>query len=121
MYAVSHIHVFCHDLENMIEFWTKALHAEFVCRKEFGGKPGAVVHCGGVEFCLKQDNEAAEAQPCAVGMNHIGFFVKDIHKEADRLIQQFGCSLSKAPEGKPFLFLRGPEGLIVELQQDQPE
>ncbi len=121
MYALSHLQIFCRDLERMIRFWTKALHAEFICLKEFGGKPGAVVRCGGIDFCLKQEKEADEAQSCAAGVNHIGFFVNDIHKEAERLIGQFGCSLRQADEGKPFLFLRGPEGLIIELQLKQAD
>ena len=48
MITFDHVHLFCTDLDAMVEFWTKAFKAEFVKYRKFGTADGAVLTLGGV-------------------------------------------------------------------------
>lgn len=123
MLALAHVHIVCHDLESMVTFWKEALGAKFVMWRDFGGKKGAVMDCGGVRVCLKADPAAALLQPGMVGYEHFGFACADLEQEVARLVRDFGCELvSLRPRQKPGLytaFVRGPETLLFEIMQQE--
>ena len=53
MVTFDHIHIFCTDLNAMVDFWTKGLGAEFVKYRQFGGADGAVVNLAGAPIFIK--------------------------------------------------------------------
>lgn len=123
MLTPAHIHIVCRDLESMVAFWKDALGARFVMWRDFGGKKGAVMDCGGVSVYFKADPRAEPLQSGMVGYEHFGFTCVDLEQELERLVHNFGCELvSLRPRQKPGLytaFVRGPENLLFEIMQQE--
>jgi len=120
MYTFSHIHIFCRDLSGMIRFWRDGLGAEFVKLRQFGDKQGAVLRCGSVQINIKEEPAAGAAQSGNAGIDHIAFFADDVDAALTRMTGEFGCTLERWTPGKAAAFIRGPEGLLIEIMKPGP-
>ena len=122
-YRFHHLHLICRDLENMVEFFTEALGARLVKRKQFGGANGAVLDLAGTNISLrvekKEESITGDASQTRYGYDHIALEVDDLKQSMEAL----------APKGVEFIsdpvdlgdrlivFLRGPEQITIELLQ----
>ena len=122
-FRFHHLHLICKDLENMIGFFTGALGARLVERKQFGGADGAVLDLAGTDISLRKAKTGevitGDASETRYGFDHIGLQVDDLQQAMQEL----------APKGVTFLsdpidlgdrlvvFFKGPEQLTMELLQ----
>ena len=120
-YRFHHLHLICRDLEHMIDFFTDALGARLVERKQFGGADGAVLDLNGTGISLRVEKKdeviAGDASQTRYGYDHIGLQVENINQAMQEL----------APKGVEFLsdpvdlgdrlsvFFKGPERITLEL------
>lgn len=122
--VLHHVHLFCNDLEAMIDFWRQGFDARLVRRRPFGPCDGAEMDLGsGVLLYLK-------ALPCCIpsdnddsGLDHIGVKVADLAASLERLLALPGVVLKTPPFVSAALlcaFIRTEDGVIVELVQDIP-
>ena len=117
---LEHVHLYCARLEPMLEFWTKAFDAQVTLRRKFGNEDGAVVNIGGgVALFIQQTNvDAGKAD--VVAYDHIGLAVVDIEAALKKAVAAPGGKLDRGiqPSGASLTaFVRGPEGIRVELIQ----
>jgi catechol 2,3-dioxygenase-like lactoylglutathione lyase family enzyme len=117
MASFDHVHLFCTDLDAMVDFWVKAFGAEFVKYRKFGAADGAVVTLGGTPIFLKVvPADAAQPDGSARGLNHIGIRVEDPVAMGERLEKEFGGRIvNKASDDCVFASI--PDGLTFELMR----
>ena len=122
-YRFNHLHLLCRDLESMIGFFTDAMGARLVERKQFGGANGAEIDLNGMTINLrvakKDEVVSGDASQNSYGYHHLGLEVEDLQQ----------CMQDLAPHGVEFLsdpidlddmtivFFRGPEKITIELMQ----
>ena len=117
--ALEHIHIYCTQLEPMIEFWTKAFDAQLTLRRKFGNDDGAVIHIGTVPLFIQQMKVDAN-KPDIVGYDHLGLRVADIEASLKQALAAPGAKLHRGiqPAGAAkTAFVSGPEGILIELIQ----
>lgn len=122
-FRFHHLHIICRDLEKMIGFFTESIGAELVQRKKFGTADGASLNLKGTTINLRiaraDEKMEGDASRTVYGYHHIGLEVDDIEAAFSGLKTQ-GYSFFMPPTDIPDLriaFLRGPEGIVVELVQ----
>lgn len=118
MISFDHVHVFCTDLDAMVEFWTKAFKAEFVKYRKFGPADGAVLSLGGVQIFLKViPADSPMPVGAARGCNHIGIRCDDPFAMADTIVNDFGGKkLNRLSDD--CVFAAHPDGLVFELMRN---
>ena len=121
----QHIHLFCTDLDAMIAFWVKGFGMKFEEKRSFGGAPGAVLDMGlSAKLYLKQISCApAGSDAPATGIDHLGFIVPDLDKAIADITALPAVTLSKEPfiaGPRRCCFVKGPDGVEVELMQNLP-
>ena len=117
MVSFDHVHLFCTDLDAMVNFWCKAFGAEFVKFRKFGAADGAVVSLAGTPIFIKViPADAAQPNGAACGLNHIGVRVEDPVAMGERIEKEFGgCVVNKASDDCVFASI--PDGLTFELMR----
>lgn len=118
--VLAHIHLYCNELEPMVEFFTKAFDGEVALRRKFGQSDGAVLNLGSSTLLYLQQIEVGPSQRNIAAYDHIAFNVKDVEKALEKALAAPGASLGReiAPSGTSLTaFVMGPEGLRVELVQ----
>ena len=117
--TMEHVHLYCTQLEPMIEFWTKAFDAQVTQRRKFGNDEGAVINVGPIPLFVQQMQlEAHKTQ--AVAYDHVALRVVDIEATLKQALAAPGAKLARGiqPAGTAkTAFVSGPEGIMVELVQ----
>ncbi|WP_051257844.1 VOC family protein [Desulfovibrio cuneatus] len=118
--ALDHMHLQCAALEPMIAFWTQAMGATLVCRRNYGEAKGAILDIGAsAPLALKEVpcQNGAIANAC---IEHLGFVVGDLEAACAHILKHPGVTQVVPPfQSENFLctFLKGPENIRVELVQ----
>lgn len=120
-----HVHIFCHDLQRMIDFWVRTFGLTYVGKRMFGPCDGAdLLFNNGSHLYLKRvDPESPEGKQIRIGTDHVGMMVPNV--------EAFLETIKDLPDvtfdGKPFqamdlycAFIRGPENLPVEIAEYRP-
>ena len=125
--SFDHIHLRSPDPEATAQWFERMLGAE-VIRSMQQGQPRIDLQLGGAKIFLAPvragDGVAAAPQPPYQGLDHFGLFVKDLDRVASELKAK-GVAFSKEPHvprpGIKVCFLRGPEGISIELLERDPK
>ena len=118
MITFDHVHLFCTDLDAMVEFWTKAFKADFVKYRKFGAADGAVLTLGGVQIFLKViPADSPMPDGAARGCNHIGIRCDDPVALADTIAKDFGGKVVNCVSND-CVFAAHPDGLVFELMRN---
>jgi catechol 2,3-dioxygenase-like lactoylglutathione lyase family enzyme len=123
----DHIHLRTPDPEAMAQWFERMLGAE-VIRSMQQGKPRIDLKLGGAKIFIAQvtPGDGVNAPPVTPyqGLDHFGLFVKDIDAVAAELKAK-GAEFSEEPHvprpGIKICFLRGPQGISVELLERDPK
>ena len=120
---LDHVHIVCHDLNPIIQFFTENLGAKLIAMKIFGGVDGASLDLGGtlINLRVKQKHEHYLENPSdkTYGYHHIGLRVADVDASYRELVDK-GFKFSAPPEDVPgfrIAFFSGPENMTFELVQ----
>ncbi len=121
----DHIHLRTPDPEAMAAWFERMLGAE-VIRTMQQGKPRIDLKLGGAKIFIA-DVTAEGLNPAPKtpyrGLDHFGLFVTGLDGFVDELKQkgaQFTKELHSPRPGIKICFLRGPEGISVELLERSP-
>jgi catechol 2,3-dioxygenase-like lactoylglutathione lyase family enzyme len=124
--VLAHIHIYCNQLEPMIDFFVKGFDAQLVTRRKFGNDDGAVISMGAAPLYIQQSKVDA-AKSGVVAYDHIGLNVGNIEVALKKAVAAPGAKLDRdihavgiAGTAKA-AFVRGPEGIRVELVQPPPK
>jgi catechol 2,3-dioxygenase-like lactoylglutathione lyase family enzyme len=118
--VLAHIHLYCTQLEPMIDFFAKAFDAQLTLRRKFGNDDGAVMNLGAAPLLYIQQIKVGEAKSDIAAYDHIGLNVGDVEAALKKALVAPGAKLDRGvgPSGKALTaFVRGPEGIRVELVQ----
>ncbi len=122
-FTYEHIHLRSPDPEATAQYYARMFDAEIIRSKPVDGAPRIDLNLGGqkVFIALAQpDKTNAAPQAPYFGLEHIGLTVSDIDAIAAEL-QAKGADFTMQPTtirpGVRIAFLRGPEGVLVELIQ----
>ncbi len=121
-FKTNHLHIICDDLENMKDFWTQGIGANFKEDRSFGGAAGAVLQLDDLQINLrvpKSTEHDIKPNEVALGYDHVGLEVDDVESACSHLVA-FGCSIESGPtdlNDRKIVFLKGPENLTLELIQ----
>jgi lactoylglutathione lyase len=129
MSAISfdHIHLRTADPEAMAQWFERMLGAE-VIRTTQQGKPRIDLKLGGGNIFLApvKSGDGVNAPPVTPyqGLDHFGLFVKDLDSVITGLKAK-GVEFTQEPHvprpGIKICFLRGPQGISVELLERDPK
>jgi catechol 2,3-dioxygenase-like lactoylglutathione lyase family enzyme len=122
-FTYEHIHLRSPDPEATAQYYAKMFDAEIIRSKQPDGSPRIDLDLGGqkVFIALAQPDKTNPApKPPYFGLEHIGLTVTDIDGiSAD--LKAKGADFTMEPTtvrpGTRIAFLRGPEGVLVELIQ----
>ena len=120
--VLAHIHIYCNQLEPMIEFFVKGFDAQLTMRRKFGNDEGAVISMGAALLYIQQSKVNA-AQSGIVAYDHIGLNVGDIEAALQKAVAAPGATLDRGIHAvgvggtAKAAFVGGPEGIRVELVQ----
>ena len=124
--VLAHIHIYCTQLEPMIAFFVHGFDAQVVTRRKFGNDDGAVISMGAAPLYIQQSKVEA-AKSGVVAYDHIGLNVVDVAAALKKALSAPGAKLDRdihavgvAGTAKA-AFVRGPEGIRVELVQPPPK
>ena len=124
-----HMHVICKDLEPMVAFWRDALGAELVNRRKMGAADGAEMRIDGNISLFIRGQSPADINSVAVtpdspvlysSFDHIGYAVDDLDATLEFLTKRDDVVLTRPPfvaGANRCAFIRGPEGINIELMQ----
>jgi lactoylglutathione lyase len=125
--AWDHVHLRSPDPEATAQWFERMLGAE-VIRSTQQGKPRIDLKLGGAKIFIARVTpgdgvNAAPATPYQ-GLDHFGLLVSDIDAIAAELKAK-GAEFTKAPHvprpGIKICFLRGPQGVSIELLERDPK
>ncbi len=120
---LHHLHLFCRDLQPMVEFWEKILGATFECFRKFGDADGAVLNLNSTTkiFLKHMPNCLPQETTDYAGVNHPGVIVEDLDATLNAVRNMPGCAVTREPfmsRGCHCAFITGPEGIIIEVMQE---
>ena len=126
-FTFDHIHLFTRDPEATAAFYERMFGAEVV-RSTPQGKPRIDIKLGGAMIFLAQVNSGDGVNPAPVtpyqGLDHFGLAVSGIDAIAADLRKK-GVEFTKEPHsprpGIKICFLRGPQGISIELLDRDPK
>jgi catechol 2,3-dioxygenase-like lactoylglutathione lyase family enzyme len=116
----DHVHILTSDPEGVAVWFKRMLDAEII-RSMQGDKPRVDVKLGGqMIFIMPVSPSDVRAAPehAHLGLDHFGLTVTDIdavHEDLKRRGAEFSQNLHTQRPGIRMLFLRGPEGISVEV------
>lgn len=121
---LHHVHLICNDLQPMVDFWVKGLGGTFGEFRQFGGADGAVVDLNSAtKLFLKVLPCGAQESPTThAGTEHLGIVVENLDATLAHIQTLPGCSVTKEPFVSGSLrcaFIAGPEGVVVEVMEQQ--
>ena len=123
----DHMHLRTPDAEAMAQWFERMLGAE-VIRTLQQGKPRIDLKLGGAKIFIAEVKpgdgvNAAPATPYQ-GLDHFGLYVKDLDSAVAELKAK-GAEFSEEPHvprpGIKICFLRGPQGISIELLERDPK
>ena len=122
-FTYVHIHLRSPDPEATAQYYAKMFDAEIIRSKQADGSPRIDLDLGGQKvFIALAQADKTNAAPKApyFGLEHIGLTVTDIDGITAELKGK-GADFTMEPTtvrpGTRIAFLRGPEGVLVELIQ----
>lgn len=122
-YRYHHFHLICSDLEQTENFFTGVLEAKLIQRRKFGTADGAVLDLNGTTISLRKaregDNITGDSSQQRYGYDHLGLEVEDIDAVYEELKEK-GVTFSILPknvENGRMAFIKGPDGITIELFQ----
>jgi lactoylglutathione lyase len=124
--AFDHLHLRSRDPEAMAQWFERLLGGE-VRRYMQSGRQRIDVRLGGADLFIApvEDGDgvsAAPVTPCR-GLDHFGLFVTDLEAAASELVAngvEITVPLQSPRPGVSFCFIRGPEGISIELLERIP-
>lgn len=122
----DHIHLFSPDPEATAAYYERMFGAEII-RSLQQGKPRIDLKLGGANIFIMDVSQDAKARLLPdhphQGLDHFGLTVKEIDKVCAELKAK-GAVITRGPEtarpGVRIAFLRGPEGVSIELLERTP-
>jgi lactoylglutathione lyase len=124
-YSWDHIHLRSPDPEATAQWFERMLGAQ-VMRSTQAGKPRIDLKLGGANIFIAEVIDGVNAAPTAPyqGLEHFGLAVSGIDAIAAELKSK-GVAFSKEPysprPGIKICFLRGPQGISIELLDRDPK
>jgi len=126
-FKMEHAALRCRNMEKSIEYYRRMFGAE-VIRTMQQGKPRIDIKLGGAMIFTAQVNPGDGVNPPPVtpyqGLDHFGFAVSGIDAIAVDLKKK-GVEFTKEPHsprpGIKICFLRGPQGISIELLDRDPK
>ncbi len=122
-FTYEHIHLRSPDPEATAHYYAKMFDAEIIRSQQPDGSPRIDLDLGGQKVFIalaRSDKTNAAPQAPYFGLEHIGLTVTDIDGIAAELKDK-GADFTMQPTtvrpGVRIAFLRGPEGVLVELIQ----
>ena len=122
-YRYHHLHLICSNLQQTEDFFTSMLGAKLIERKKFGTADGAVLDLNGITISLRtsreNDNIISDSSQQRYGYDHLGLEVEDLDA-AYKELREKGVTFNLSPtnvEGGEMAFLKGPDGITIELFQ----
>ena len=122
-YRYHHFHLICSNLAHTEDFFTGMLGAKLIRRRKFGTADGALLDLSGTTISLRaareDDNIAGDSSQERYGYDHLGLEVEDLDAAYEELKGK-GITFSVLPrnvEGGKMAFLKGPDGITIELFQ----
>ena len=122
-YRYHHFHLICSNLAHTEDFFTGMLGAKLIRRRKFGTADGALLDLSGTTISLRaareDDNIAGDSSQERYGYDHLGLEVEDLDAAYEELKGK-GVTFSVLPrnvEGGKMAFLKGPDGITIELFQ----
>lgn len=123
---ITHLHVYCRELEPSLEFMLKGLKGKLLCRRLMMGTPGAEIQFDGFIIYLKEiGTDWVDPEPGAkiTGYHHLGFDVEDLDASMKELLAMPGVRLEAEPtvvkaRNRRCAFFYGPGNLYFELVED---
>jgi lactoylglutathione lyase len=123
----DHIHLRSPDPEATAQWFEHMLGAE-VIRTTQQGKPRIDLKLGGASIFIADVKPGEGVNPAPTtpyqGLDHFAFFVTDLD-ELVATLKQKGAAFSKEPHvprpGIKICFLRGPQGISIELLDRNPK
>jgi lactoylglutathione lyase len=122
----DHLHLRSTDPETMAQWFERMLGAK-VKRYMQSGKPRIDVAIGGANIFIAPVADGDGVNPPPVtpyrGLDHFGLFVADLEKAVGELIAkgvEVTVPLQSPRPGVSFCFIRGPEGISIELLERIP-
>lgn len=123
-YRFHHIHLLCSDLEDTIDFFSRAFGARLVARKKFGSADGAALDLNGTAINLRvaADGETVnkDAARPTYGYHHLCVEVDDVDAAYRELTDKniaFRIPPQDIPGNLRVAFLEGPDGIVIEVLQ----
>ncbi len=125
-FTFDHIHLFSPDPEATAAFYERMFGAEIV-RSLQQGKPRIDLKLGGANIFIMDVSQDPKAKVLPdhphQGLDHFGLTVTEIDRVCDGLKAK-GAVITRGPEtarpGVRIAFLRGPEGVSIELLERTP-
>ena len=125
-FRYHHVHLRSPDPDATAEYYRKMFGAEitrsiYPAGSPYAGKPRIAMMLGGQRFLIAPTHpKATAAAPEApnFGIEHIGLTVADIDAAVAELAAKgadFERQPAKTPTGNRNAFVRGPEGVLVEI------
>ena len=120
-FAYDHIHIRSRDPEKTAAYYERMIDAQII-RSMQGGQPRIDMKIGGQDVFIApiEQNSKVNAPPVTPyeGLDHFGLRVKDIDKVVADLKAkgaEFTMELNSPRPGIKICFVRGPEGVSIEL------
>jgi catechol 2,3-dioxygenase-like lactoylglutathione lyase family enzyme len=126
-YTIEHVSIRCRDLEASVEYFRRMFDAKVILRRTPGeGRRIVFLHIGNSMLELMAMGSASEpVDPLAhFGVHHIGIKVEDF-ESAYRDLKAKGANFVGEPfeptPGIRLVFLKEPNGAVIELVQRDPK
>ncbi len=127
IYAWDHVHLRSPDPEAAAQWFERVFGAEII-RSTQQGKPRIDLELGGAKIFIAEVQPGDQVNPPPVtpyqGLDHFGLRVSDIDAVAAEMKNK-GVEFTKEPHvprpGIKICFLRGPEGISIELLERDPK
>lgn len=117
--GLHHVHIVCSDLPASESWFVDGLGAELVERRESRGLPTSELRLGGLRVLLRTAEEAELAAGRSYGLDHLALQADTIDAFVETLRGR-GVEIARGPHDSPtnrVAFVRGPDGLVIELVQ----
>jgi lactoylglutathione lyase len=122
----DHLHLRSADPEAMAQWFERMLGAQ-VSRYMQSGRQRIDVRLGGVNFFIAPVMPGEDVNPAPVapyrGLDHFGLFVPGLHAFVDGLRAkgvEVTLPMQSPRPGVSYCFIRGPEGISIELLERNP-
>jgi catechol 2,3-dioxygenase-like lactoylglutathione lyase family enzyme len=118
------VHLFCRDVDGMVDFFERIFGAERISyNPDFKGSASAVIRLGDMRIFVRGlrpgETPAAIAPDSVQGLDHFGIGVDDV-EEAAKWLKARGAVYSVEPRptgmgGRMISYIRGPENIDIEI------